>query len=121
MQQHLWFIALLGATLAGCVQPMDDSASATGNRNPVIESFVADPAQFDVGASSNVTVVARDPDNDPLSYQWRASTGDIIGEGAVVIYTASFCCAGPNLIWVTVKDNRGGSVTQALDIFINYP
>lgn len=105
----------------GCVQPESDPVNASGNRNPVIESLVADPAVFNVGASSTVTVTATDPDNNPLTYQWRASTGDIIGEGSTVLFSASFCCAGPNLIWVTVKDNAGGSASRSLDIFINYP
>jgi hypothetical protein len=107
--------------LSGCVQPESDPVNANGNRNPVIESLVADPTTFNVGASATVTVIATDPDNNPLTYQWRASTGDIIGEGPAVLYSASFCCAGPNLIWVTVKDNAGGSVSQSVDIFINYP
>ena len=115
------FLVLLVSPLLGCVQPQSDPVNASGNRNPAIQSLVADPAVFDVGASSSVTVTAVDPDNQPLSYRWTASTGDIIGEGATVLYTASFCCAGPNVISVTVKDNAGGSTTQTVDIFINYP
>jgi len=103
-----------------CVQPPDDAVSASGNRPPVIQSLAADPARFPVGASSTVTVTATDPDNQPLTYRWRASTGDIIGEGPTVRYTASFCCAGPNFVQVTVKDNAGGETTQNLDIFIEY-
>ncbi len=104
----------------GCVQPPEDPTSSGDNQNPIIESLIADPAQFPVGASSTVTVVATDPDGQPLTYRWRASTGDIIGEGATVRYTASFCCAGPNLINVTVKDNAGGSAKQSVDIFIYF-
>ena len=115
------FLGVMGLFSFSCVQPLGDPVNANGNRSPVIQNLVADPAVFDVGASSNVTVTATDPDNQPLTYHWTASTGDIIGEGPTVLYTASFCCAGPNLIWVTVKDNAGGSVKQSLDIFINYP
>jgi len=118
---HMMLVVLLSAGFLSCVQPESDPVNATGNRNPVISNLVADPALFNVGASSTVRVTATDPDNNPLTYQWRASTGDIIGEGATVLYTASFCCAGPNLIWVTVEDNAGGSVSQSVDIFINYP
>jgi hypothetical protein len=118
--KHL-LLGALGLISLRCVQPVSDPVNANGNRNPVIENLVADPAVFDVGASSVVTVTATDPDNQPLTYHWMASTGDIIGEGASVLYTASFCCAGPNLISVTVKDNAGGSAKQTVDIFINYP
>jgi len=105
---------------SSCVQPPDATVSASGNRPPVIQSLVADPPRFPVGASSSVTATAADPDNQPLTYQWRASTGDIIGHGPTVRYSASFCCAGPNFIQVTVKDNAGGEATQSVDIFIEY-
>ncbi len=109
---------LLVTFFISCVQPDDGPSSAFGNRDPIIQSLTVDPAQFPVGASSTVTVIATDPDGQPLTYRWRASTGDIIGEGATVRYTASFCCVGPNLINVTVRDNAGGSTTQNVDIFI---
>lgn len=113
-------IVMLAALFAGCVQPGDDTVNIPGNRDPVIESFTASPATVDVGSSSTVTVVARDPDHHPLTYKWSASTGDIIGEGASVRFSASFCCRGPNYVQVTVKDNAGGSTTQRVDVFINY-
>jgi hypothetical protein len=111
---------LLFTFLIGCVQPDEGPTSAFGNSDPIIQSLTVDPAQFAVGASSTVTVVATDPDGQPLTYRWRASTGDIIGEGSTVRYTASFCCVGPNLINVTVRDNAGGRATQNVDIFIFY-
>lgn len=112
-------VLLLWSTFC-CVHPSDEAGSVAGNRNPIIQSLVVEPSVMDVGSSANVTVVATDPDNQPLTYKWSASTGDIIGEGAMVRYTASFCCSGPNLIRVTVRDNAGGSATQSVDIFINY-
>ncbi len=111
---------LLSCSALSCVQPADEPANTAGNRNPVIQSVVADPPTMNVGSSSTVTVLATDPENQPLTYKWIASTGDIIGEGPIVHYTASYCCAGPNVIKVTVKDNAGGSATQSVDIFINY-
>ena len=95
-------LCVMSMVSLSCVQPLSDPVNANGNRNPLIQSIVADPAVFDVGASATVTVTATDPDKQPLTYHWMASTGDIIGEGATVLYTASFCCAGPNLFSVTV-------------------
>ncbi|MCW5894261.1 MAG: hypothetical protein KIT50_01570 [Bacteroidetes bacterium] len=111
---------ILIVLLAGCVQPGDDAVNAPGNRDPVIGSLTASPSSVDVGSSSTITVVATDPENQPLSYKWSASTGDIIGEGPSVRFSASFCCRGPNYVQVTVKDNAGGSTTQQVDVFINY-
>jgi Bacterial Ig domain len=115
-------LVLGGFTLLtfSCVHPPDDPISLAGNRPPVIQSLAADPPRFPVGASASVTVTATDPDNQPLTYRWRASTGDIIGDGPTVLYSASFCCAGPNFVQVTVRDNAGGEATQSVDIFIEY-
>lgn len=113
-------VLLSSLVLLSCVQPINDAANTSGNRNPVIQSLAANPPAVDVGSSATITVTATDPDNQPLSYRWSASTGDIIGEGASVRFSASFCCRGPNYVQVTVKDNAGGSVTQQVDVFINY-
>lgn len=118
----VWAMVIVCATalMSGCVQPPAPTSSAVGNRNPVIESLVANPSTLDVGSSATITVIAADPDNQPLSYKWSASTGDIIGEGNSVRFTASFCCTGPNYVEVTVRDNAGGSTTAQVDVFINY-
>lgn len=107
--------------LGGCVHPVDEDSNTNGNRIPIISSLTADPMELPVGSSSTISVNATDPDNQPLTYRWSASTGDIIGEGQSVRFSASFCCAGPNLVTVTVKDNAGGSVSQSIDVFIYYP
>lgn len=113
-------VVLAGITCWSCVQPASDAVNSTGNRNPIIESLTANPAAVNVGSSATITVSATDPDNQPLTYKWQASTGDIIGDGASVRFSASFCCRGPNTVTVTVKDNAGGSATQLVDVFINY-
>jgi hypothetical protein len=112
--------AILALLFCSCVQPPTDSTNTAGNRNPIIESMTANPSAVNVGSSATVTVIASDPDNQPLTYQWFASTGDIIGEGASVRFSASFCCRGPNTVTVTVRDNAGGSATQLVEVFINY-
>lgn len=114
-----WLCVLMFVGI-GCVQPSNDGVSSAGNRDPVIESVTASPSSVNVGSSTEITVVASDPDNQPLTYKWWASTGDIIGEGSAVRFSASFCCAGPNFVQVTVKDNAGGSATKQVDVFINY-
>ncbi len=114
------FVIPLSLLALSCVQPTADAVNSAGNRITVIQSLIADPPAINVGSSSTVTVNATDPDNQPLTYKWSASTGDIIGEGASVRFSASFCCRGPNFVKVTVRDNAGGSTTQSVDVFINY-
>ncbi|MBM2841348.1 MAG: hypothetical protein HW412_1876 [Bacteroidetes bacterium] len=118
VRAHLLALALV--LFFGCVQPPDDPVSAAGNRKPIIQSLTADPANIPVGSTSTITIAASDPDNNPLTYRWSASSGDIIGEGSTVRFTASFCCTGPNLVKATVKDNAGGESSQSVDVFIFY-
>ena len=122
MQQE-WLKAALTAPFfffASCVQPEEASVNPDTDSNPVIVSITADPPEISVGQSSTVTVIANHPQGKPLTYRWGATTGDIIGSGASVRFSASFCCTGPNYVTVTVLDNAGGSSTQNVDVFIYY-
>ena len=123
MNRKILNVAALMAPLfifMGCAHPEETGVNPAPNSNPVIESLTVDPTMVSVGQSSTVTVVASHPQGKPLSYRWGASTGDIIGSGSSVRYTASFCCAGPNYVTVTVLDNSGGSATKSVDIFIYF-
>ena len=107
--------------LASCVHPEETGVNPDAAANPVIVTLSADPTAISVGQSSTITVVANHPQGKPLSYRWGATTGDIIGSGESVRFSASFCCAGPNYVTVTVVDNAGGSATKNVDVFIFYP
>jgi len=113
------FVLLLFLLIgAGCVQPQPTDSISAGNQNPIIRSLTADPPIISVGSSCTLTADAVDPDGDPLTYQWYASAGDIIGQGASVRYTASFCCTGSNRITLTVKDDRGGSASRSIEVAV---
>lgn len=107
--------------IASCVQPEAALVNPDPNGNPIIESLVVDPPEVSIGQSSTVTVTASHPGGKPLTYRWGATTGDIIGSGVSVRYSASFCCAGQNYVTVTVLDNAGGSATQDVGVFIYFP
>ena len=55
-----------------------------------------------------ISCVARDPDGDPLTYQWAADGGKFSGSGAEVIYLSPDTMGDYNLV-VTVSDDKGGS------------
>ncbi len=119
-----WSKAALTAPLCilvSCVQPEETAVNADADSNPVIVSLTADPPEISVGQSSTITVDASHPQGKPLTYRWGATTGDIIGSGPSIRFSASFCCAGPNYVTVTVLDNAGGSSMQNVDVFIYYP
>lgn len=52
---------------------------ATGyvNEPPVIENVIIDPPMVLPGSLARVTVLARDPENEPLTYEVVASEGTV--------------------------------------------
>lgn len=101
-----------------CVQPESAIVSSDGNQSPVIKSISVDPLNIRVGTSATIAVDAVDPDGDAVSYSWSTPLGDIIGSGALVKYTAAYCCVGINSITVVVEDTRGAKISKSVNIEI---
>jgi len=93
------------------------------NRPPVIETLSCQevvgtpqvPGQITDGETVRVRAIARDPDGDPLTHEWRASAGRLIGTGSEVTLDTTGVTAGPGApsvnitVTVTVIDGRGGT------------
>lgn len=107
--------------IIGCVQPELNETATGPNSNPAITSLKAEPSVMSVGELVTVTAVAGDPDADELSFEWYMTAGDLVGNGSVVRYVATYCCAGVNTIRLTVKDGRGGIATKAIDVYVQNP
>lgn len=105
--------------ISSCIQPLPSETTVSGNQNPVINQIIIDPVYITVGSSTQIIVEANDPEGDALSYSWDAPLGDIIGNGAKVYYTATYCCVGQNRVNITVKDVKGGSTSASVDIVVN--
>lgn len=118
--KYAW-VLVLGAIIPGCIQPVDEGSGTGGNRAPVIRSLEADPIGISTGGLTTIAVVADDPENQPLTYSWSATSGDFLGDGASVRYTASYCCVGVNQIRVTVRDNAGGNASREISINVFSP
>jgi hypothetical protein len=116
---RLLLSSLLSVLLSACIQPVDEGSGGGGNRNPAVRSLTADPIAIPTGGLTSITVTADDPDNQPLTYHWSATSGDFLGDGPVVRYTASWCCLGENQIRVTVRDNAGGSASREITVQVN--
>jgi hypothetical protein len=112
-------ISLLLLLLASCVQPESTISSIGGNNSPVIDEVYVDPAFITVGTTATIEVTASDPDGDQLVYSWSTALGDIIGSGAVVRYSAAYCCVGSNIVTVIVTDVKGAKVSEDIRIEIN--
>ncbi|MGB6122844.1 MAG: LamG-like jellyroll fold domain-containing protein [Bacteroidota bacterium] len=87
------------------------------NHPPIITSLTARPRKVDLTKLSQLLCTAADPDGDPLSYAWSASSGTFSGSGPGVSWTAP----GSELyavITCTVTDTAGGDATDSVGILV---
>ena len=90
------------------------ASSCNGNWKPIIGGVTYEPDYWTAPSGSiRLTCNASDKDGDPLSYQWSATGGSIIGTGAVVNWTAPQQ-VGMYDISVVVSDPQGASATAVV-------
>jgi len=92
------------------------------NRPPVA-SCSADKTMVYAGSGdfAVVRVNASDPDNDPLTYSWRANGGAVEGSGPEVRWNSSGANPGTYTVRVRVDDGRGGTADCSADIRVEPP
>jgi outer membrane protein OmpA-like peptidoglycan-associated protein len=78
------------------------------NRPPTI-TCSADRSSVFAGEKVHITTNASDPDGDPLTYIWRASAGQIAGNGAAVDFDTTGLTPGNYTVTARVEDGRGGA------------
>src|ERR1019366_7319972 len=90
------------------------------NRPPTA-SCAADKSMVYLGSGDTVavTVTASDPDNDPLTYSWSASGGQVDGNGPQVRWLSAGTAVGSYTVTVRVDDGRGGSASCSVDIRVD--
>jgi hypothetical protein len=87
------------------------------NRVPVASCSVDKSMVYlNSGDTPVVTASASDPDNDPLTYSWTASGGNVDGTAAQVRWQSAGTAAGTYTISARVDDGRGGIATCSADI-----
>jgi hypothetical protein len=91
-----------------------------GNQPPVISSFTASKLKIEPRETVELEVVAIDPEDDDLDYDYTVSDGSISGSGEIVDYTA------PNQnsfvsITVNVSDGNDGYDEMTIDIEVASP
>jgi hypothetical protein len=108
--QYLAIVLLILAIL-----PDISCSSRLFNQTPVISSLTAVEETVNPSDSSHISCVARDPDNDDLTYTWSADGGTISGEGANVTWMASEK-SGVFTITVNVSDGKSATATKEVTV-----
>lgn len=74
------------------------TASLSVERSPII-----------VGERTGITCNGSDPDNDPLTYRYSTTGGQIVGSGSNVQFDSTGLQPGTYTVTCTVDDGRGGT------------
>jgi outer membrane protein OmpA-like peptidoglycan-associated protein len=90
------------------------------NRPPTM-SCSADRNSALPGEAVQITATASDPDDDPLTYSWNSSGGEVRGTGASAKFDTHGLKAGRYSVTGHVDDGRGGTADCQLAIELQEP
>jgi outer membrane protein OmpA-like peptidoglycan-associated protein len=102
---------------AGIVFGFGGNPPPPPNRSPVVSCSVDKSMVYEgSGDAAAAHAVASDPDNDPLTYSWTTSGGNVEGNGADARWNSSTAAPGAYTVKVRVDDGRGGTADCSTDI-----
>jgi opacity protein-like surface antigen/outer membrane protein OmpA-like peptidoglycan-associated protein len=90
---------------------------------PPVASCSANPNMV-IAGSGDIVIVrasASDPDNDPLTYAWSATGGNVAGSGSEVRWASAGVAPGTYTVTASVNDGHGHTVNCSADIAVNPP
>ena len=90
---------------------------------PPVASCSANPNMV-IAGSGDIVIVrasASDPDNDPLTYAWSATGGNVAGSGSEVRWASAGVAPGTYTVTASVNDGHGHTVSCSADIAVNPP
>jgi outer membrane protein OmpA-like peptidoglycan-associated protein len=90
------------------------------NRPPTMSCSV-DPSSVRPGGHVHITANASDPDNDPLTFTWQSTGGQVTGTGASVEVDTTGAAAGSYSVTGRVDDGRGGAADCRAQFSVEQP
>ena len=113
-------IVLLSQSLVGC----GPNHTPSPNHPPdIVDEISVSPSTVEVGSTATMTVMAQDPDYDPITYIWEVQRGKV-SQGPVntpVITYFAPTTPGYDTVTVIVSDGRGGTDKASVTISVVYP
>jgi outer membrane protein OmpA-like peptidoglycan-associated protein len=73
------------------------------------------------GEHTGITCTGSDPDNDPLTYSYSASGGQVSGTGSNASFDATGLQPGTYTVKCTVNDGRGGTADASGNVEVREP
>src|SRR5437867_4484769 len=91
--------------------------------HPPVAACSVNPTSLYAGSGDSVAVHvnASDPDNDPLTYSYTASGGQITGSGSNVQFDATGLQPGTYTVKCTANDGRGGTADASGNVEVKEP
>ena len=94
-----------------------DTPTEPSNQPPLINELRAQTDRIEPFSICTLECEAVDPDDDPLTYTWNVSAGDIFGDGPSVDW-GSPVSEGLYRVSVTVDDGRGGTAQFSIPLHV---
>lgn len=95
-----------------------NSGQSVNNHSPRIKSLSSEKQTIIIGDSIKIFCTAVDIDNDPISYNWYFSSGNLAGAGSIVNWTAP-SDTGDVLIKCIIDDGEGGITSDSIIIKVS--
>jgi len=103
---------------ATCV--VDIHVEPRPNRPPTVSCSVT-PTTVHSGDRVHIVATASDPDNNPLTFSWHSSVGQIIGSGAKVDLDTTGLSPARYMVTGQVDDGRGGTANCQEEFNVEAP
>jgi outer membrane protein OmpA-like peptidoglycan-associated protein len=89
--------------------------------HPPTASLAIERSPIMPGEKTGVTCTGSDPDNDPLTYSYTTTGGQIVGSGSNVQFDSAGIQPGSYSVKCTVNDGRGASADSSGNVEVKEP
>jgi outer membrane protein OmpA-like peptidoglycan-associated protein len=89
--------------------------------HPPTASLSVERSPINQGERTGITCSGSDPDNDPLTYSYTSTGGQIVGSGSNVQFDSTGLQPGTYTVTCTVNDGRGATADASAKVEVKEP